>query len=74
VRHAELDLCDTSKERVAVLEKMLAEAKDYEKTIFQQVESGGAQASTALKAKVSRLDVEIALERATSGSVSHEQK
>jgi hypothetical protein len=64
VRYAELDLCDNSKERVAVLEKLLAEAKGYEDTIFQQVKTGAVQTSTALKAKVNRLDVEIALERA----------
>ena len=64
VRYAELDLCDTNKERVAVLEKMLAEAKDYENTVVQEVNAGTVPTSAALKAKVVRLDVEIALVRA----------
>lgn len=65
VRNAELELCDTSQERVAVLEKMLAEAKDCENQITRLVESGGGVSPGAVaKAKVNRLDVEIALERA----------
>jgi hypothetical protein len=66
VRYAELDLCDTTQERVAVLEKMAAEAKEFENNILEQVSSGAAPTSTALKAKVGRLDVEIALERTKS--------
>lgn len=64
VRNAELDLCDTNKERVAVLEKMLADAKDYEGNLAQEVKAATVPTSALLKAKVSRLDVEIALERA----------
>jgi hypothetical protein len=63
LRKAELDLCDTDKERVAVLGKMLAGAKDDEKRAAEQVKSGVAPPRIALKAKVSRLEVEIALER-----------
>jgi hypothetical protein len=64
VRYAELDLCETSKERVEVLEKMLGEAKDYEGSIFEQVKLGTVPTIAALKARVSRLDVEIGLVRA----------
>ena len=64
VHKAELDLCDTNKERVAVLEKMLIEAKDFEKSVKREVKSGGLGTIHALRAKVKRLDVEIALERA----------
>lgn len=64
VLKTELELCATGKERVAVLEKMLADAKEWEKRVAQQVKSGTAPTSEAVKAKVSRLDVEIALERA----------
>ena len=64
VRKAEIDLCKTDKERFAVLEKMLAEAKDYEKAVATEVKAATAPATAGLKAKVSRLDVEIALERA----------
>ena len=63
-RHAELDLCDTDKERVAVLEKMLAEAKEYEKSAEQLHKGGSIPFTAALKAKADRLEVEIALERA----------
>ncbi len=63
VRGAELDLCDTDKERIAVLEKKLEEAKEFEKKADQQMKAGTASPSAVLKAKVNRLDVEIALER-----------
>ena len=66
VTKAELELCDTEKERLAVLEKMLADAKQYEKHVAEQVQSGQAPAASALKARVNRLDAEIALERAKS--------
>jgi hypothetical protein len=64
MHRAELDLCDTAGERVMVLEKMLAEAKAYEKHVDASVKTGGLASSAALKAKVDRLDVEIALVRA----------
>ena len=63
-RNAELDLCDTDQERVAVLEKMLAEAKEYEKRAEQQHQAGSIPFTAALKARADRLEVEIALERA----------
>lgn len=63
VRKAELDLCADDKERVVVLEKMLTEAKEYEKVIDQQVKAARLPATDRLKANVRRLDVEIELER-----------
>jgi len=62
--NAELALCDTAKERVAVLGRMLAEAKVYEKSAEQEYKAGTTTATDALKAKADRLEVEIALERA----------
>jgi hypothetical protein len=56
VRDAELELCDTDKERLAVLEKMLEEARAFEK-------GAGKASSSALRAKADRLQIEIALER-----------
>lgn len=64
VHQAELDLCDTDKERVAVFEKMLPEAKAAEKDAGAAHQNGRENASVALKAKVNRLEIEIALERA----------
>src|SRR5262245_47733372 len=61
---AELDACETDRERVAVLEKLLADAKEYERRAAAQAKAGAVPAGGALKAKVTRLDVEIALERA----------
>lgn len=61
---AELDLCQTQKERVAVLEKALDVAKDGEAHAKAAVETARAPVSDALKAKANRLKVEIALERA----------
>lgn len=62
VLNAELDLCESDKERVAVHEKIVAEHRQHEEMLGQ---TGLAiSRSTLLKAKVSRLEAEIALERA----------
>jgi hypothetical protein len=66
---AELELCDTDMERITVLEKMLGDAKEQEKAVKAQRESGAAVASDVLIAKVERLDVEIALARAKAKSL-----
>jgi hypothetical protein len=63
VRDAELELCDTDKERLAVLEKMLEEARAFEKVVAQQVDAGMAPPNSGFKAKADRLQIEIALER-----------
>jgi hypothetical protein len=63
VYRAELDLCDTDKERAAVLGRWLAEARGYERKAAELVKAGAAPATSALKTKVIRLEVEIALER-----------
>ena len=49
---------------MAVLEKLVAEAKDYEKSAELQYKAGKATRMAALKATADRLEVEIALERA----------
>ena len=64
VGKAQLDLCDTNAERVAVLERMLAQARDFEKIVTERVKTAAVPTTTLLKAKLSRLDVEVALERA----------
>jgi hypothetical protein len=64
VRDAELDLCDSNKERVAVLEKKLEDARLYEKMASEQVKLATLPTSAALEATVNRLDAEIELERA----------
>ena len=63
VLRAELDACDSDKERITVLEKSLAHAKEWEKQIDQWAKTGQAPARVLLKAKVYRLETEIALER-----------
>lgn len=64
VAKAELDLCDTNAERVAVLERMLTQAKDYEKRVAELVKAEAGPKTTLLKARLIRLDAEVALERA----------
>lgn len=63
IHKAEFDQCDTDKERAAVLEKMLAEAKENEKQAEATYQAGQAPARSVLAAKVDRLEVEIALAR-----------
>lgn len=60
---AELDQCNTDKERAAVLEKMVAEAKDNEKQAEAAYQARQAPVRSVLAAKVDRLEVQIALER-----------
>jgi hypothetical protein len=64
VYQAELELCDTDKERAAVLEKMLSAAREWEKVVEEMVKAGLAAPRETLKAKAARLEVEIAWERA----------
>jgi hypothetical protein len=60
---AELELCETAKERVAVLEKGVETAKELEKLVASHVESGALPKGNLQSARVERLDAEIALER-----------
>ena len=64
VGKAQLDLCDTNAERVAVLERMLAQTKDFEKSVAELVKAAAGPKTSLLKARLNRLDVEVALERA----------
>jgi outer membrane protein TolC len=63
LHRAELDQCDTDKERAAVLEKMLAEAKENKKQAEAAYHAGQAPARSVLAVEVDRLEVEIALAR-----------
>ena len=67
VHQAELDLCDNDKERIAVLEKIVKAAKDYEDRTAEHAKAQVVPQSAILKAKVGRLEAEIALERAKAG-------
>ena len=64
VHRAEFDLCDTDKERTAVLENIVAMTKKQEEDALKAFRSGAVAGSVSLKAKVNRLEAEIALERA----------
>jgi multidrug resistance efflux pump len=66
---AELEGCGTEKQRIAVLEKVVAQAKDLEKHAAALYKAGVIPMRTVLEAKADRLQVEIALERA-KGRVS----
>jgi hypothetical protein len=63
VYQAELDLCDTDQERVAVLEKWLTAAKEWEKVVERMGKDKTIAPREVLKAKAERLEVEIALRR-----------
>lgn len=66
VRRAELEMCSTDKDRVALLEKMVTEAKGYETIAAQHALRGVAPTANSLRVKVNRLEAEIALERTKS--------
>jgi outer membrane protein TolC len=61
---AELELCETDKERIAVLEKLVALAMENERVVSAQVAAGSVPHTAVLTASVNRLNAEIALERA----------
>jgi hypothetical protein len=60
---AELDLADSPKSRIAIHERLVAEAKQHEQHVAHLAQTGMDQPFTVLKAKVHRLEAEIALER-----------
>ncbi|MBA4066904.1 MAG: hypothetical protein C0501_25000 [Isosphaera sp.] len=60
---AELELCGTNKERIAVLEKKVELAREIEKTTARGVEARTVSGTDLLKAQASRLDAEIELEK-----------
>jgi outer membrane protein TolC len=62
--NAELEFAETKKERIAVLEKIVALAKESEKSAVLRYKAGTVPHSDALLATAGRLDAEIALERA----------
>jgi RNA polymerase sigma factor (sigma-70 family) len=64
VHMAELDLCESDKERVGIHENIVANARELETLVATRVKAGVAQSVDLLKARVSRLEAEIALERA----------
>jgi outer membrane protein TolC len=68
--HAELELCESDKERIALLEKMVTLAKEQEESASQLYRTGAVPHSDVLMAAADRLDAEIALERARSKAAS----
>jgi len=62
---ARLDVCGTDDERIAALERAVGEAKKQEDIVTRNVKQGIEKSVDALKAKVYRLETEIALKRLT---------
>src|SRR5262249_18406380 len=60
----ELDLCNTDKERIEILEKIVGHAKELEQVVDANFTAGRTPHVDLLKAQVDRLNAEIALERA----------
>jgi RNA polymerase sigma factor (sigma-70 family) len=70
VLKAELDLCETDKERVAVHEKVVAVLKGIEQQAGELAKRGAAAAGTLQEARLNRLEAEVALERARAKSAT----
>ncbi|HKB41601.1 MAG TPA: hypothetical protein VKD72_34575 [Gemmataceae bacterium] len=64
VLNAELDLCERDKDRIPVLEKFVAAMKRLEDSVAEGHKAGTRSSGEMLKAKLARLEAEIALERA----------
>jgi hypothetical protein len=63
---AELEQCETDKERIAVLDKIVSLAKEYRMNAQHRYQSGNAPSSDVLMATAGLLEAEIVLERAKS--------
>jgi hypothetical protein len=63
VYKAELDLCDATKDRIAILEKIARVHKVKEDHISRLVRQGAASSDVMLEAQLDRLEAEIVLER-----------
>jgi hypothetical protein len=74
LREAELEQCASDKERLAVHEKALARAKDYEKITHMRLQAGvpGGTLTSALAARVNRLESEIAIEQAKAKAATQQ--
>jgi hypothetical protein len=74
LREAELEQCASDKERLAVHEKALARAKDYEKITHMRLQAGvpGGTLTSALAARVNRLESEIAIEQAKANAATQQ--
>jgi hypothetical protein len=70
VLKAELELCATDKERIAVHEKMVDVLKAIEQLAEKLVKQSAADAATLQEARLNRLEAEIALERARAKFVT----
>jgi hypothetical protein len=62
--HAELELCESDKEKIAVMEKVLALAKNYAASARTRYQTGHVTHGDVLLTSAARLEAEIALERA----------
>jgi hypothetical protein len=60
---AELELCQSDRQRIAVLEKIVSLEKEAENAMLQRVKAEAASADELLLWKAERLKAEIALER-----------
>lgn len=61
VLYAEFELCDNDRERLAVLERVVAAAKQFEAHIGDAGVT--VSANTRIRARLSRIDAELGLER-----------
>ena len=67
VLQGELDATDVQKDRIDILERMVKMAGEQEKGIAAGLEMGISTETSALRSKVTRIEAEIALERARKG-------
>lgn len=67
---AALELCESDKDRVKVLEDFLPAAREIERLALQGFKAGQARQTDLLQAKAERLRIEIALERAKAGKTA----
>ena len=68
VLRAELDLCESDRDRIAALKKVVAAARAYEAQTATGVDATLAPALARARAKLTRIDAEIELRQAEAGT------
>ena len=74
VLRAQLELCDSDRERVAVHEKIVALAKETEEMQTLRYQAARLSHSDLLMAKANRLEAEVALERAKAKAAAPQKQ
>ncbi len=70
---AELDLCESDKERVSIYERIVDLRRQVEHVLQKEFDAAAIPEANLLKARADRLEAEVALERARAKAASEDK-